>query len=368
MRLVLDTLRSAGVQVRYTRFSALDRFFRRKSSPALSLNVSCGIIDLAKLFSGLSYPAIEDADAALTCENEQTVYFTCADNAPDQTRDQSFEVLELLYDPFRDSFYDPKGIYPLLRADSVRPRFSCPWIAYGAVLVSRYAYNLEKPPASPEDGTAFPEARRAAIFSPESQRRLLTHILSGENAFAGLEFLQDSGLMDALWPELAALRNVSHSKEYHPEGDVWEHTRETFRYRKSTDLTTALALLLHDAGKPYAEAQEGRRFDRHAEIGAAVAEKFLRRLEFPEPLIQNVRFLVKNHMLPGALKSLPAYRTKSVMQSELFPLLLEVYRCDLSSTFRGPDGYYEACKVYKTFLKHRRNPFRGSDGKIIRRA
>jgi len=53
------------------------------------------------------------------------------------------------------------------------------------------------------------------------------------------------------------------------------------------------------------------------------------------------------------------------MESDLFPGLLEVYRCDLSSTFRGPDGYYEACKVYRAFLKHRKNPFRSSDGKKV---
>jgi poly(A) polymerase len=73
-------------------------------------------------------------------------------------------------------------------------------------------------------------------------------------------------------------------------------------------------------------------------------------------------------MLAGLIKTLPAYRTESVMASPLFPLLLEVYRCDLSSTFRGPDGYYEACKVYRAFLKHRKNPYRGADGKKIRKA
>jgi poly(A) polymerase len=72
-------------------------------------------------------------------------------------------------------------------------------------------------------------------------------------------------------------------------------------------------------------------------------------------------------MLPGALKTLPVYRVERTMESELFPALLEVYRCDLSSTFRGPGGYYEACKVYRAFLKHRKNPFRSSDGKKIQR-
>ena len=45
------------------------------------------------------------------------------------------------------------------------------------------------------------------------------------------------------------------------------------------------------------------------------------------------------------------------------PVLLELYRCDELSTFRGPDGYYDACAAYKTYLKNSRNPYRESNGK-----
>ena len=108
-------------------------------------------------------------------------------------------------------------------------------------------------------------------------------------------------------------------------------------------------------------------FDRHAQIGAQIASKFLRRLRFSEALIGKVLFLVREHMLPGFIHTLPTFRTERVMGSELFPMLLELYRCDLSSTYRGPDGYYRACKVYRSYLKNVRNPFRTSDGKKILR-
>lgn len=373
MHASLDTLRGAGIQARYTRFSALDRYFRTETSPVLSLNVSCGLIDLAKLFPGLRYPGIEGIDAALACGDaggeETQIYFTCVEGAPAEglpsAEEQPFEVLQLLYDPFRDSFYDPRGIYPLLRRGIVQPRGTPePESVYSptadaAVLVSRYGYRLAgETPFSPQQAQTF--------FSPESQKTLLSCILSGRDARGGLRLLESSGFIDALWPELAGLRGVAHSKEYHPEGGVWDHTLETFQYRKNTDLRLALALLLHDAGKPYAEASGRRRFDRHAEIGCHIAEKFLRRLGFQDDLAKDVCFLVRNHMLPGLIKTLPTYRTESIMASPLFPLLLEVYRCDLSSTFRGPDGYYEACKVYRAFLKHRKNPYRDPDGKKIR--
>ena len=106
-------------------------------------------------------------------------------------------------------------------------------------------------------------------------------------------------------------------------------------------------------------------FDKHAQIGGTVVTRFLRNLGYDEGLVKDVGFLVREHMLPSFLHELPTYRTEKVMSSQLFPLLLELYRCDLSSTYRGPDGYYRACKVYRSYLKNVRNPFRTPDGKKI---
>ena len=78
---------------------------------------------------------------------------------------------------------------------------------------------------------------------------------------------------------------VDHSKEFHPEGNAWRHTLETFRYRKYPELALSLSLLLHDSGKPLSEASNGRRFDRHAELGARCARDFLSRLGIPSPVV-----------------------------------------------------------------------------------
>jgi hypothetical protein len=83
--------------------------------------------------------------------------------------------------------------------------------------------------------------------------------------------------VEALWPELIRLDEVDHTKELHPEGNGWNHTMETFRYRKPIipkqpvyDFRLSLGLLLHDVGKPLAAATGKHPFDRHAEIGATV--------------------------------------------------------------------------------------------------
>jgi poly(A) polymerase len=55
------------------------------------------------------------------------------------------------------------------------------------------------------------------------------------------------------------------------------------------------------------------------------------------------------------------------MSSLLFPALLELYRCDESSSFKGLDGYYQSSAVYQSYLKYRRSPYRSADGKKLKR-
>lgn len=352
--MVKEALDRAGIRRYLFRFSALDRYFRLRS-PYLHLAVEGSLIDLAKLFPDLRYPGIEGVDAELR-DGQASFYFRCVDG-PEGIEAQKPEILNFLYDPEEQKYLDPKNLYPQIKGRKLDLGPGDSAVPDLAAVLARYPFE------APDEPLRF----QGSLLDPVSQRDLLLQILTGPYSGRGLEALMDSGFVAVHWPEIAALRDVTHSKEFHPEGDVWDHTLETFRYRKTRDLAVSLALLLHDVGKPVAPSQEGRRFDQHAEIGARIAEQFLKRLRFQSPLLENVVFLVHNHMLPGALAALPLYRTERFMSSDLFPDLLEVYRCDLSSTFRGPDGYYEACKVYRSFLKHRKNPFRKSDGKKLQR-
>jgi poly(A) polymerase len=136
---------------------------------------------------------------------------------------------------------------------------------------------------------------------------------------------------------------------------------ETFRYRKIPDLRLSLGLLLHDLGKPIASSVPGRRFDHHAEIGSTLAQRFLSRLGFSPSISTDVAYLVRYHMLPAALPRLPLERGIQGVDDPLFPLLLELYKCDELSSFKGPEGYYEACAAYRAYLRTSRNPWRNPE-------
>ena len=352
--------------------SSLDIYHNRPESSTLYVYTEADLIELAKFFSALEYPGTENADARLIADEGAVLFCTIDDVSRPPIL--PFAPANLFYVPGERKYIDPYDVYSTVRdrrlvfADA--PPILDSWLPYTelAVILSRYEFVEED--VTDHLIAVSQQINGASRFDPDDvddQRRLLVELFESKNPKAGFQFLKRCGYIDVHWHDLSATYDVTHSKEHHPEGNVWDHILETFLYRKSPDLAISLGLLFHDSGKPFAQCVEGRMFDRHAQIGADIAYKFLRRLGFDRDLISQVVFLVKEHMLPAFIHKLPTYRTERVMASELFPHLLELYRCDLASTYRGPDGYYVACKAYRSYLKNVRNPFRTSDGKKILR-
>jgi poly(A) polymerase len=411
--LVSETLVSGGYSVSFRGYSALDRYMGFTPLPFIWAETDADIAVLAKFLEGLRFPGGDLADGAVDT-GEQICYFRCIDPeegawSPDDSG-PSYKLLSLTQDWKTKRFRDPCGLYPLIRelrdgppkeggfgsgfrgrglgaspgVSSPEAPPAEPWwegiypgvsryraVMDGALILARYSPgDLPRKPVFDTLLRSFRDLSAGTPPNPESQRVLLTSILVSPRPDLGLELLKAAGFVETFWPELACLDDVDHSKEYHPEGNVWNHTLETFRYRKPAirsrtayDFRLSLGLLLHDVGKPLAASSGPRRFDGHAEIGARVARKFLERLEFDREIIGDIFYLVKNHMLPAALPRLPLTRTEEVLESPLFPTLMELYRCDESSSFKGPDGYYESSSAYQAYLRYRRNPYRSADGK-----
>lgn len=141
----------------------------------------------------------------------------------------------------------------------------------------------------------------------EEWSKLLT---KGVEISAGLEFLREVGWVK-YYPELAALIGCEQAPEWHPEGDVWNHTLfclDAFaRHRKGEDddLIVGLAVLCHDFGKPattfYDKRVKRLRSLGHDDAGVKPTLSFLRRLTNEERILREVPPLVRCHMRPFAL-------------------------------------------------------------------
>jgi poly(A) polymerase len=395
---IFGPLVAEGHAVSLRSFSALDSYMGFSPLPFTLAETSAGIPDLARHLEGLRFPGTDIADGAVD-DGNQSWYFRCVDPEDSENFRPSFNLLSLAQTWNTRRFQDPQNIYPLLRrlrggkkgsAQRDGDATDTPWwtgveagadryqaLMDAAVILARYGgqarYNGSEPAPRPAEILRFLDGLDPGLPpKPEAQRILLTELLVSSRPDRGLELLKTAGFIRELWPELALLDGVDHSKEFHPEGNVWTHTMETFRYRKpishnqgAYDFRLSLGLLLHDSGKPLSARSGSNRFDGHAELGARQGRKVLERLGYDSPLIEDIYYLVRNHMLPAALPRLPLVRTREIMESSLFPTLMELYRCDESSSFKGLDGYYESSAAYQTYLRNRRNPYRSADGKII---
>lgn len=135
-------------------------------------------------------------------------------------------------------------------------------------------------------------------------------ILRGEEPSRGLNFLRACG-WTKYFPELHALIGVEQDPNWHPEGDVWNHTLRAMdafaRERVENDhenIVVGLAVLCHDFGKPATTAlgEDGRIHSyRHDSAGVKPTVRFLKSMTDQRDLLEDVPVLVEAHMRPRAL-------------------------------------------------------------------
>ncbi|TMJ10618.1 MAG: CCA tRNA nucleotidyltransferase [Bacillati bacterium ANGP1] len=176
-------------------------------------------------------------------------------------------------------------------------------------------------------------ARRLAEVSPERIRDELILMVTGPDPARALGLLHDTGLLAVLLPEVEAEVGVPQPEEFHPEGDVFEHTRLALGQLRAPSVTLAMATLLHDVGKPPTLVRADRiRFSRHDEVGAAIARTVMERLRFPRRETDRVVGLVGRHMVFKDVMQMREARVRRLVADEGFPELLELHRADCAAS------------------------------------
>jgi len=181
--------------------------------------------------------------------------------------------------------------------------------------------------------------------SAERLRDELTKMLTEGAARRAFELLDQTNLLPELLPEIARMKGVEQPPQFHPEGDVWIHTRMMLEgLQPDCSPTLAWGVLLHDVGKPPTFAPprgpNGRiRFDGHVEVGARMAEEICRRLRFSNHEIEQVYALVANHL---RFKDVPQMRMATLKRFVRMPLFeehMELHKLDCSSSHRNLENY-----------------------------
>lgn len=174
---------------------------------------------------------------------------------------------------------------------------------------------------------------RVAEETVELSRKLDLSALAKERVWGELEkallkspkpsvFFQVLRQMDQLhtwFPELEALISVEQDAQFHPEGNVWNHTMlvldeaAKLRPQAKEPLCFMVAALCHDFGKAVTTAAKNGRIHAigHEVDGVPIAGQFLHRMTREGKLRHYVQNMVENHMRPNVVAAQRS-RVKSI--------------------------------------------------------
>src|SRR5713101_2989091 len=181
--------------------------------------------------------------------------------------------------------------------------------------------------------------------SPERLREELTKMLTEGAARQAFELLDETWLLQQVLPEIGAMKGVEQPPQYHPEGDVWIHTRMMLEgLPKDTSPTLAWGALLHDVGKPptfqsAAETGDRIRFNNHVGVGVRMAESICKRLRFSNEDTEQILALVDNHMKFAAVEEMRTSTLKKFVRLPHFDEHLALHRLDCLSSHSHLESY-----------------------------
>ncbi len=190
-------------------------------------------------------------------------------------------------------------------------------------------------------------------ISPERIREELCRMFLAPTRVQSLDLLEAGGLLKEVLPEIDLLKGCEQPPQFHPEGDVYVHTRRMLELLpEKVSLPLVFSVLFHDIGKPptFEIDPTGRiRFSGHDKVGAEMTQALMERLRFPREVIATTVEAVAQHMVFKDVQSMRVAKLKRFMARPHFEDELELHRVDCTSSHGMLDNYH--------FLKEQREAF-----------
>jgi tRNA nucleotidyltransferase (CCA-adding enzyme) len=227
----------------------------------------------------------------------------------DAARRRDFTMNAMGYDPLEDELLDPmngrqdillryvRHVSDRFVEDPLRP-------VRAARFAARFGFDL----ATPTEYIC--DSMRGIAKNLPSERvwiELRRAMLESDNPSTFFNWLMWIRWITELFPEIADTFDIDQDPEWHPEGDVYQHTMHAIDYwaqnlktgNDEDDLIVALSVLCHDFGKvTTTEFVDGKiRARGHEEAGAEPTRTFLHRMRQYE-LAKQVIPIVENHLYP----------------------------------------------------------------------
>lgn len=217
------------------------------------------------------------------------------------------------------------------------------------------------------DGQYHPEAYRALqelagnirILSGTRQLEEVEKMLRLHKPSRAFEDLWELRILPLFLPELHACKGIPQPKDFHREGDVWEHMMrciDAFEDDDSPDVR--LAVLFHDCGKAETfSLRERIRFDEHARVSTRLTRDALRRLQAPAKRTEKIDWLIAHHMMMLTFCEIGEERKAHWYFHPWFGELLRLFRLDIAGTSPADYALYDRIVAdYHAFLDRHPRP------------
>lgn len=267
-------------------------------------------------------------------------------------RRRDFACNAIYYDISADSFVDPLGGIDDVSAKILRTA-DAPDKVFGEdglrlLRLARFAGTTGFTPTAETIASAKKNAALIADIAPERVFAELKLILAADEKYGNergvyeaLKILDETRVLDGIFPELTAGRNLKQRADFH-DHDVLEHSLRAAAYSVRAGALAGgedvpapfevrLAALLHDIGKPAAYFRDGK-FSDHPNVGAEICRAALTRLKAPVKTIAFIEDLTRWHMYDYDLNTKENKLRKFIVSHyDIFAALLLVKQADYSA-------------------------------------
>jgi poly(A) polymerase len=264
---------------------------------------------------------------------------------------RDFTIGGMYYDPIDGKLIDLVGGMRDLRAGTIRA-IGNPYDRFAEdhlriLRAARFAARLD----FTIDAATWVAMKRASpmikMIAAERIGEEMVMLMTEGGASRGIEIMRECGLLEALIPEVLEMVGCGQPENFHPEGDVYRHTRLALSMLQAgCSETVAFGILLHDIAKPRcrAVAPDGKiTFYGHTDQGAALAIDIMARLKRSRFVQERVAYLVRNHLRLCMAPRMRPSTLKRMLAEDGFDELMQVAFLDAfaSSSYLG---YWHFCR------------------------
>ncbi|OGD70841.1 hypothetical protein A3I18_01210 [Candidatus Campbellbacteria bacterium RIFCSPLOWO2_02_FULL_35_11] len=200
-------------------------------------------------------------------------------------------------------------------------------------------------------------------ISAERIRDEFVKIVMSKNPMKGVESAYDLKIFKYIIPELE--EGIGSDQKGAHIYTIWEHNLRALQHSADREwpLHVRLAALLHDVGKPatkrFDKIKKENTFYGHEVVGARMTEKILKRLKFPNEIVEVVTKLVRNHLFFSDVEKITLSAVRRIIKNvgpESVWDLMSVRSCDRIGMGRPVEAPYRLRKYHSMIEEAMKDP------------